>query len=676
MKSILLILWLPFMIQPVMGQQKAIDSLKRELALTQNDTLRLVLYSNLNTAYNEINPDSALYYGQKYLIITQQLNYKINEAEALAKLSYPLMIMGNHAKALSLLFKSLKIVESTDNQQDVPPPYYLQMLCLFQISDYKKNLHFQNNFQKHTLGCIHLEFGIVYLFYDDEKQIAHYFEAEKIAKSINATDLLIYAYLFLGTSNKYQANNIDSALIYLQKARNLALNTGLIKHLGSIYSYMSYCYHKKGNHLLELDNLRAAVLSDNEQDNTRFVGSGYIDLATFYNETNTTDSVIYYAQQALKIGKTANFPELRWYSSEILKNLYKLNNNLDSAFKYQEMMISSKDSMFNSDKIRQFKDIDFDEKLQQHEIERTQEQLQNKIKVYILFAASGVFLIIAFILWRTNLQKQKSKVKIEKAYSKLESTQAQLIQSEKLASLGALTAGIAHEIQNPLNFVNNFSEVNKELLVEMKDEIDKGNIDEVKGIANNIIDNEEKINHHGKRADAIVKGMLQHSRAKTGQKEPTDINVLADEYLRLSYHGSRAKDKDFNATLQTDFDISIEKISVIPQDIGSVLLNLFTNAFYSVTEKKKQASEEYEPIVSVSTKKMGNKVEIRVKDNGLGIPQKVLDKIFQPFFTTKPTGQGTGLGLSLSYDIIKAHGGEIKVETKESEGVEFVILLS
>jgi ligand-binding sensor domain-containing protein/signal transduction histidine kinase len=264
---------------------------------------------------------------------------------------------------------------------------------------------------------------------------------------------------------------------------------------------------------------------------------------------------------------------------------------------------------------------------------------------------------------------------IQKAYHQLKETQAQLIQSEKMASLGELTAGIAHEIQNPLNFVNNFSEVNNELISELVDEVDKGNYDEVKLIAVNIKDNEEKINQHGKRADGIVKGMLQHSKTSTGQKELTDINKLADEYLRLSYHGMRAKDKSFNAEFKTEFDETIGKINVVPQDIGRVLLNLFNNAFYAVNEKKKAAGEDYQPTVSVQTKKVNDKIQIIVKDNGNGIPQNIADKIFQPFFTTKPTGQGTGLGLSLVYDIVKAHGGEIKVETKEGEGCEFVIQL-
>jgi len=278
-------------------------------------------------------------------------------------------------------------------------------------------------------------------------------------------------------------------------------------------------------------------------------------------------------------------------------------------------------------------------------------------------------------LQRKSAVIEESNRTLTQTLNDLKAAQTQLIQSEKMASLGELTAGIAHEIQNPLNFVNNFSEVNEELLTEMKEELEKGNIDDAKAIANDAIDNQQKILHHGKRADAIVKGMLQHSRSSSGVKEPTDINALADEYLRLAYHGLRAKDKSFNATMKTHFDESIGNINIIPQDIGRVILNLITNAFYVVDEKRKSGITNYEPTISVSTKKIGDKVEVNVKDNGSGIPQKVLDKIFQPFFTTKPTGQGTGLGLSLSYDIVKAHGGELKVETKEGEGSEFIISL-
>jgi len=261
------------------------------------------------------------------------------------------------------------------------------------------------------------------------------------------------------------------------------------------------------------------------------------------------------------------------------------------------------------------------------------------------------------------------------AHTNLKATQSQLIQSEKMASLGELTAGIAHEIQNPLNFVNNFSEVNTELIDELKKELAIGNKKTAEELADDIEQNELKITYHGKRAGGIVKDMLQHSRSSSGVKEPIDINALADEYLRLAYHGLRAKDKSFNATMKTDFDPGIGKVNVIPQDVGRVILNLIMNAFYAVTEQRKSQLDNYEPTVSVSTKKSDNKVLISVKDNGNGIPEKVLDKIFQPFFTTKPAGQGTGLGLSLSYDIVKAHGGELKVETKEAEGSQFFIQL-
>jgi signal transduction histidine kinase len=338
-----------------------------------------------------------------------------------------------------------------------------------------------------------------------------------------------------------------------------------------------------------------------------------------------------------------------------------------------------------------------EEQERQRQAENEQIAYQNQLRQNLFLAGLGIMLLIAFLLYRNNRQKQKANVLLqqqkeeiniqkniaEKTLTELKSAQAQLIQSEKMASLGELTAGIAHEIQNPLNFVNNFSEVNKEMIDEAAEEINKGNYDEVKIILNDIKDNSEKINQHGKRADSIVKGMLQHSRASSGQKELTDINKLADEYLRLSYHGMRARDKSFNAEFKTDFDESIGKINVVPQDIGRVLLNLFNNAFYAVNERAKLSSDlgAYQPTVSVCTKLISpfpgglRGAEIRVVDNGNGIPQNIVDKIFQPFFTTKPTGQGTGLGLSLAYDIIKAHGGEINVKTKEGEGSEFVIQL-
>lgn len=275
-----------------------------------------------------------------------------------------------------------------------------------------------------------------------------------------------------------------------------------------------------------------------------------------------------------------------------------------------------------------------------------------------------------------GLENAESFKKLNQTVDSLKTTQKQLIQSEKMASLGELTAGIAHEIQNPLNFVNNFSEVNIELIDEMKENIRDGKTNEALAMADDVKQNNEKITYHGKRADSIVKGMLQHSRNSSGQKQLTDINILTDECLRLSYHGLRAKDKSFNVKTEEEFDKNLSQVSIASQDIGRVLLNLFTNAFYSVTQKQKQSNGNYEPVVYVKTRNTPGGVTISVKDNGLGVPQKVMDKIFQPFFTTKPAGEGTGLGLSMSYEIItKGHGGELKVDTKEGEYAEFIIYL-
>ena len=387
--------------------------------------------------------------------------------------------------------------------------------------------------------------------------------------------------------------------------------------------------------------------------------------------------------------KSAKTPAWKRDAYNLLTSCFDQLGRPDSAIVYLKLSKSLSDSLSQEERknLLAFLDVVVDEQAKLEKLEKEKIETREKLRVYLLLAGIVVFIVIVFLLYRNNQHRKKTNEtlrqrneKIENTLHQLRSTQTQLIQSEKMASLGELTAGIAHEIQNPLNFVNNFSDVNKELLVEMKDEMDKGNIDDAKAIANDVIENEEKINRHGKRADAIVKGMLQHSRASSGQKEPTHINVLADEYLRLAYHGLRAKDKSFNATTKTDFGENIGTVNIISQDIGRVILNLINNAFYAVDEKRKHTSTSliqngYEPVVSLSTKKNKSRVEISVKDNGDGIPRKVLDKIFQPFFTTKPTGQGTGLGLSLSYDIVKAHGGELKVETKEGEGSEFIIYL-
>jgi two-component system NtrC family sensor kinase len=472
-------------------------------------------------------------------------------------------------------------------------------------------------------------------------------------------------------------NKIDSALKYLQKAYVLEEELNKNDHWPVPYLSMGKIFYLKGQYPNALFNYRKGIsYSSAKQDSV----DGYSGIAETFKQIGSIDSAIIYAKKSIDMAGSSSFIPQMINLSAILTDIYRGQHIIDSAFKYQGIMLAANDSLFSRKKIEQLDNLSYNEKTYQQKLETDRVQFVNRVKMYSLISVIFVFISIAILLWRNVRHKQKSNLILEKQKEKLlatlaelKTTQSQLIQSEKLASLGELTAGIAHEIQNPLNFMNNFSEVNSELIAEMKQEMENGNLQDAKTIANSIDENEQKINHHGKRADAIVKGMLQHSRSSSGVKVSTDINTLADEYLRLAYHGLRAKDNSFNASIQTDFDENVDKINIIPQDIGRVLLNLYNNGFYAVSEKKKQRLEGYDPIVYVSTRKAGNKVEIYVKDNGNGIPQKVKDKIFQPFFTTKPTGQGTGLGLSMSYDIIKAHGGEIRVETKEGEFTEFVV---
>jgi two-component system, NtrC family, sensor kinase len=531
----------------------------------------------------------------------------------------------------------------------------------------------------------------------------------------------------------WKQRNYPEALKNHLASLNLAKEIGAKNLIGAAYTNIAVLYEETGKFQEALKNYLESIKVAEENKDQYTLSGAYIDLGNVYVDLdNYTEAIksffkglgiaektgnkerIYFANRV--IGETylrlRRFKEASGYLNkslaiakdrgvlddmgQIYRDLYRLDSargNFREALEHYKLSKSIKDSLFNEENTKKTVQLqmqyDFDKKeaiamaaqgKKDSETKRVRRQ-----QLFTILALGIVVLavvIIAFIQFRNNKHKQKAnlllerqKQKVEGALSDLKSTQAQLIQSEKMASLGELTAGIAHEIQNPLNFVNNFSEVNTELIDEAGFAINKGKLNEAKELLKSLRDNQVKINQHGKRADAIVKGMLQHSRSTAGQKEPTDINALADEYLRLSYHGQRAKDNSFNATMNTDFDSSIGKINIIPQDIGRVLLNLYNNAFYAVNEKSKEQIERYDPTVSVSTKKADNKITISVKDNGNGIPQKVVEKIFQPFFTTKPTGQGTGLGLSLSYDIIKANGGQIKVETKDGEGSEFIIEL-
>ena len=623
------------------AQTKTIDSLKQLLQTERQDTSRIRLLKLLARSYLYSKPDTSLLLCLQGLSLSQHAKFTMGEAFCLEGMADAFDILGNYPESLENYLMSLKIYESINDVNGI----------------------------RRCLGNL----GMVYAEQSEYRRALEYsFKAKEMALN-NESALSIH---LLNIGDDYnQLKIFDSAEIYNQQSYELAMRLNNTDIIGCALTNLGETQSGLDENAVALQYFRRAIPYLQKAEDNDIVCEVYLDIAILFGKTHQPDSSLRYARLAFVIAKAGGFTKRIYDASIFLTDYYKDNRIIDSAFAYQNVAIAAKDSLFSKEKQREIQNLSYRETIRQQQIFAAKEEAQTQLKFNALFGSLVTLLIVAFILYRNNQQRKKANKILESTLANLKSTQAQLIQSEKMASLGELTAGIAHEIQNPLNFVNNFSEVNTELIDELKNELLTDNKKEALSIADDLKDNEQKILHHGKRADAIVKGMLQHSRTSTGQKEPTDINVLCDEYLRLSYHGMRAKDKSFNATYHTDFDSIIGRINIVPQDIGRVLLNLFNNAFYAVNEKKKHGDESCEPVVSVCTKKVDGKVEIHVKDNGNGIPQKVVDKIFQPFFTTKPTGQGTGLGLSLSYDIIKAHGGEIKVETKEGVGSEFIIQL-
>jgi len=665
-----------FLLLPVWGNTQGvnIDSLKTAYHITPDGPVRFKIASNIYFYYQEINRDSALFYAEQQVLIGKRKNNNIAQGVGLTLQSYQLMGLGRYAESLRCLQQAFLIAEDTRNEKQEQWDFFFTP--------------FYGNNRLLLLSYTHHMYALLMLFTENlEQQIIHFKIAGKIGQEIQYAPRIMLAYLNLGPSY-LDAHKPDSALYYEKEAERVVLQStdsslrvsktylGTVEmHLGDIYKAlkndsMSLAYYHKSYQTSTINNNRATL--------SRVCSR----LAAYHILAGNKDSALYYSLKNLAILQTLGLVTSQesnlgsGYEHVYLS--YQLNNQFDSAFKYQGLALVTKESLAKT-RIRnlaEFQKLTYAEQLRLQNLEKERVVYQNRIRTYFMLAGIGVLLLLAIIFYRNNRQKHRAKIKIEEAYDHLKATQQQLIQSEKMASLGELTAGIAHEIQNPLNFVNNFSEVNNELIEELKTKKSALDANEQDEILDDIYRNNEKISHHGKRADAIVKGMLQHSRSSSGQKEPTDINQLCDEYLRLSYHGLRAKDKTFQAKFSMDPDPAAGKINVMPQEIGRVILNLVNNAFYAVSEKRKTAGTGYEPTVKVSTRKVKDKVEVKVEDNGNGIPEPIREKIFQPFFTTKPTGQGTGLGLSLSYDIItKGHGGELWVETRDGEGSTFIISL-
>ncbi len=644
-----------------------IDSLKHQLDHERQDTNRVAIMLKLYGAFwDSPYPDSSKVFAEKALDLATKIDNPKVEFEVLTTLMISLRLKGDAPMALSYGQKALRIAEKIDDP-------------------WKK-------------GFTYEQFGLLYMLNLKDYPKAKPYLKQSIQEYEISHDIDRLAGAEIVLSSLYRRmNQLDSMLIYEQIAyeRHKSLNKS--GQDGRFPMVMGQNHLVLGDYPLALSLFQKAIVANHNLKNRYQIAESLRGLAMVYEKMNLLDSTIYYEKKAIEVASRFDFKQLLISFYKHLADLYEPQNK-DAAYQYLKMAWDLNESVNGTQKIIALETTITAEQERQYQAEVERIASQNRVKQYLFLGGLGILLLIAFLLYNNNRQKQKAnnllhrqkqeidfqRDKAEKALVELQSTQAQLIQSEKLASLGELTAGIAHEIQNPLNFVNNFSELNRELITEMKEEIEKGNYGEVKTIAGDLEVNEERINHHGQRASAIVKGMLEHSRVSTGVKEPTDLNALADEYLRLAYHGLRAKDDNFNATLETHFDPNLPLVSVIPQDIGRVLLNLINNAFYAVAErsrstvneKAKQGIESYTPTVTVSTRQLENAIEISVQDNGNGIPEAIKDKIFQPFFTTKPTGQGTGLGLSLAHDIVtKGHGGNLEVKSKGKDGTKFTIQL-
>ena len=639
------------------------DSLNKLISTATEDTVKARLYSQLGNQYSNSRPDTALLLQEKAMQFAQSAHSVKLEAMIFNNEGIAYYNTGNYPKALTCNFAALKLNESPGR-----------------ASHEIKNLY--------NIASIYDENG------EQRQGIRFALKDKALAESIHDKKAIAYALSILGdlyTDLKMR----DSALFYQQQAYRFTLKLkdayladGAALNLGSIYAGMN----KPDT---ALDYYRKAVFYQVRANDQVRLSMSLLKIAMVLKTLGQPDSSIYYARKAMGLAMRGHFTRQSLSISFFLAGYFKDHGRLDSAFYYQGINMANRDSLYNWQKLRQVMQMGYAERDRENAMDMQAAAYRAAIRFYIVLVALTFLLVLAAVFWyhnhknkqaKTLLQKQKEQIKA--TLCELETTQNQLVQAAKMASLGELTAGIAHEIQNPLNFVKNFSEVSVEMIGELDEVLERGDIAEARLVTGDIKQNLEKICYHGGRADSIVKGMLEHSRTASGQKEPTDLNLLVDEFLRLSYHGMRAKDKSFNAELITNFDEKLPNVKVVPQDIGRVLLNLFNNAFYAIQQKAKTTGLDYKPTVEVRTFLLLVKNETSngqeaseikgwcasIKDNGTGIPEKIRNKIMQPFFTTKPAGEGTGLGLSLSYDIIvKGHGGKFDVNSQEGSGSEFLI---
>ncbi|RYY48942.1 MAG: hypothetical protein EOO06_08720 [Chitinophagaceae bacterium] len=648
------------------AQQNALDSFHAELRQAKDDVSKTRIYSRLGNYYVESDRDSALYYVERNIALTRKLNWKLAEATYLDHKAYTLMLMDNYPKSLESSLMALKIAENPASEKN-------------DLSVSKNSVYYR---RQRVLSNIHHNLGLLYgATGNTALQVSHYQQAIAISTATQNLIKVAEVKIFLGEVY-IGLNKLDSALALENTALQVIIDSpdiGFKKYEGVVHWNIGRIYQLQGKQEAARKEFITGAEKSRLHHNLSNLGDCLLSLSQLYQSEGNIATAIEYGHSALHTQQQTNGSAKGVAAAYRLLSTLYLPQNRDSALYYLQHAYHLKDSLTTAEKLHlaAFQDVGFDEQRRLASLEKEKIQTRNNVRINSLVAGLAVFSLIVFILYRNNKAKQRSNKLLAQTLENLQTTQSQLVQAEKMASLGELTAGIAHEIQNPLNFVNNFSEVSRELLDEMKVALDTGNNAEANELAGDVIQNLEKINQHGKRADAIVKGMLQHSRNSAGIKAATDVNKLVAEYVKLSLHGMQAKDKSFNTHIETSYDERIGLLNLNSAEIGSVIVNLVNNAFYAISHPSSHKPAAMgQATVWVSTEKREDSIRIIVRDNGGGIPQNIREKIFQPFFTTKPTGQGTGLGLSLSYDIVtRGHNGVLKVESVEGEGSSFIIEL-
>ncbi|WP_128546455.1 ATP-binding protein [Larkinella soli] len=726
-----------FLLTPAFGQSNPkIDSLDRLIRKAATDTARINLVIEKIYLLNQSNLDSAIALARKTVADARRIGYRKGEAYALIKLAAGNYFKGDYGHSAAYLKNAAQIFTSLKDPKGLGNTflsygnmYGMQGKTDSAIASFQKAIQYAGQINdRRMLNASYQNIAISYQMNSDfphailynQKALKHFEETGDVGSQSYIQLNLGLIYSAMGDVKRaeqslFRAIRLSRAasapIVELYTYSNLSTLYEKDKRFGPSYDYAMKAAglaRKIGDPGIEAASLSKAAISSaflNDLDRAESMARRAVPIATASRQPYN----LYQAYSALGLAlKMKNrfgeaienyekgFGAIRgsdYYEESVGEAYRHVSECYSRVGDYRKALASFRTSAAISDSVRSRDNIqksteltmnyEFEKKQQTLNARQERRRAEARARQLALSVGLGLSVVIAGLAFYAYFSKRKAnallhaqKTEIEKTLTELRTTQEQLIHKEKMASLGELTAGIAHEIQNPLNFVNNFSDVSEELVQELKEEAVAGRTEDVLAIADDLARNLQKIHSHGRRADSIVKGMLEHSRSSAGRRQATDLNALADEYLRLAYHGLRAKEKDFSAVLVTDFDPKLGAVEVVPQDLGRVLLNLYTNAFYAVKEKQKKAQDGYQPTVSVLTHRQNGTVEIRVRDNGTGMPEPVKQKIFQPFFTTKPTGQGTGLGLSLSYDIItKGHGGEILAETQPGQFTEMTIRL-